>query len=362
MTAQTFDITQFNNAKAEAFAEQMVNILNSGAISLMTSIGHRTELFDTMAELSPSTSQQIADAAGLNERYVREWLGAMVTGRVVEYDPIAKTYTLPAEHAAFLTRAVASDNIGVFAQYIPLLGSVEEQIINCFYKGGGVPYSEFKRFHAVMAEDSGQSTVSALFDHVLPLIPGLTEALQQGIRVLDIGCGSGRALNKLAETFPNSHFTGYDFSGEAVANARAEAQLRKLSNILFQVKDAATLNEHDRYDWITTFDAVHDQAKPDVVLQNIYNALRPDGVYLMQDIRAATDVGGNLDHPIAPLLYTISCMHCMTVSLAYGGMGLGAMWGKEKALELLANAGFKQVEIKQLAHDFQNDYYIIRKN
>ncbi|HEY9658434.1 MAG TPA: class I SAM-dependent methyltransferase [Allocoleopsis sp.] len=362
MTTSLVNATPFDAAKAEAFAEQMVNVLNSGAISLMTSIGHRTELFDTMAEFPPSTSQQIADAAGLNERYVREWLNAMVTGRIVEYDPIAKTYTLPAEHAAFLTRAVASDNIAVFAQYIPLLGAVEEQIIDCFYKGGGVPYSQYKRFHAVMAEDSGQSVVSSLFDHMLPIIPGLMEALQQGIDVLDVGCGSGRALNKMAEAFPNSRFTGYDFSGEAVANANAEAQRRKLRNVQFQVKDAATIEESNRYDFITTFDAVHDQAKPDVVLQNICRALRPDGVYLMQDIHATTDVSGNLDHPIGSLLYTISCMHCMTVSLAYGGMGLGAMWGKEKALELLANAGFKQVEIKQLAHDFQNDYYIIRKH
>jgi 2-polyprenyl-3-methyl-5-hydroxy-6-metoxy-1,4-benzoquinol methylase len=357
MTTQTLDPT-----KAEAFAERMLNILNSGAIALMTSIGHRTELFDAMAELPPSTSQQIADAAGLNERYVREWLGAMVTGQLIHYNAIDKTYFLPAEHAAFLTRSAASDNIAPFAQYIPLLGSVEEQIIDCFYKGGGVPYSEFKRFHAVMAEDSGQSTVSALFDHVLPLIPGLSEALHQGIEVLDLGCGSGRALNKMAAAFPNSRFTGYDFSGEAIANANAEVQMRQLDNIQFQVKDAASLDESDRYHLITTFDAIHDQARPDIVLKNIHRALRPEGIYLMQDIHASTEVSGNLDHPVAPLLYTISCLHCMTVSLAYGGMGLGAMWGQEKALQMLAEAGFKQVEIKRLAHDFQNDYYIIRKS
>ncbi len=239
---------------------------------------------------------------------------------------------------------------------------MEDRIIDCFYKGGGVPYSEFKRFHAVMAEDSGQTVVSALFDHILPLIPGLIEALQRGIEVLDVGCGSGRALNKLAVAFPNSRFTGYDFSGEAIANANTEAQLRKLNNIQFEVKDAATLDECDRYHLIATFDAIHDQARPDIVLQNIYKALRPDGVYLMQDIRATTDVGGNMEHPIAPLLYTISCMHCMTVSLAYGGMGLGAMWGQEKALQMLSEAGFSSVEINQLAHDFQNNYYIIKKS
>jgi 2-polyprenyl-3-methyl-5-hydroxy-6-metoxy-1,4-benzoquinol methylase len=361
MTSQLLNTTEFDPAKAEAFVGQMLNTLNSGALCLMASIGHRTQLFDTLADRPPATSQQIADAAGLNERYVREWLNAMVVGRIVDYDPTAKTYTLPAEHAAFLTRTAGSDNIALVMQYVSLLGAVEEQIVDCFYKGGGVPYSEYKRFHAVMAEDSGQSTVAGLLDHILPLIPGLTQKLQQGIDVLDLGCGSGCALMRMAETFPNSHFTGYDFSSEAIASANAEAQLRHLNNVEFQVKDAAVLEECDRYDFITTFDAIHDQAKPDAVLRNIYHALKPDGVYLMQDIHAATNVDGNLDHPIAPWLYTISCMHCMTVSLAYGGMGLGTMWGKEKALELLANAGFQQVEIKSLAHDFLNDYYVIRK-
>jgi ubiquinone/menaquinone biosynthesis C-methylase UbiE len=357
MTTQTIDPT-----KAEAFAERLIDILNSGAISLMTSIGHRTELFDTMAELPPSTSQQVADAAGLNERYVREWLNGMVTARLVEYDPVAKTYSLPAEHAAFLTRAAASDNIAPFTQYIAQMGTVEDKVIDCFYKGGGVPYSEYKRFHEVMAEDSGQTVVPALFDHILPLMPGLTEALERGIEVMDLGCGRGRALVKLAAAFPNSRFIGYDFSGEAIAYANSEVQRRNLSNVQFQVKDAATLEEFDRYDFITTFDAIHDQARPDRVLKNIYNALKPDGVYLMQDIHASTDVSGNLDHPVGPLLYMLSCMHCMTVSLAYGGMGLGTMWGQEKALQMLSDAGFTRVTIHQLAHDFQNDYYVIHKN
>jgi 2-polyprenyl-3-methyl-5-hydroxy-6-metoxy-1,4-benzoquinol methylase len=356
MTTQIFDQT-----KAEAFAEQLMGILNSGALALMTSIGHRTELFDTLAELPPSTSQQIAEAAGLNERYVREWLGAMVTGRFVQYNPVDKTYYLPLEHAAFLTRSASPNNIAPFAQYIPILGAVEDQIIDCFYKGGGVPYSEFKRFHDVMMEDSGQTVVAALEEHILPVIPGLVDALQRGIDVLDVGCGSGRAMNELAHLFPNSRFKGYDLSEEAIANATFMAQQYKLSNIQFQVKDVSTIDEIDCYDWITTFDAVHDQAKPDVVLTNIYRALRPDGVYLMQDIHATTDVGGNLDHPAGPLMYTVSCMHCMTVSLSSGGMGLGAMWGQEKALQMLSQAGFTSVEIKRLAHDFQNDYYILHK-
>ena len=362
MTNPTPTTQSFDEKKAEAFAEQLLDTLNSGAIAVMTSIGHRTGLFDTLAKLPPATSQEIADAAGLQERYVREWLGAMVTGKFVNYSPVNQTYHLPPEHAAFLTRDASPDNIATFSQYVSLLGSVEDQIINCFYNGGGVPYSEFKRFHQVMAEDSGQTVVAALMEHVLPLVPGLIADLELGIEVMDLGCGSGRALNKMAKLFPKSRFNGYDLSEDAIATAQKEAQAQGLTNIQFQARDAVTLDQVEQYDLITTFDAIHDQAKPDVVLKNIHRALRAEGTYLMQDIRAASDVGGNLEHPVGPLLYTISCMHCMTVSLAAGGMGLGAMWGEEKALEMLEVAGFKQVEIKQLDHDFQNNFYIVKKN
>ncbi|MEM8674454.1 MAG: class I SAM-dependent methyltransferase [Cyanobacteria bacterium P01_G01_bin.67] len=347
--------------KAETFAERLLDILNHGAIALAMSLGHRTRLFDAMENLTPSTSQQIADAAGLNERYVREWLAIMVTGGVVDYDREEKTYYLPPEHSAFLTRAASSDNIATFAQYIAQLGSVEDRIVECFHLGGGVSYAEFKRFHQIMAEDSGQTIVANLIELVLPLVPGAIDALKKGITLLDVGCGSGKALIRMAKTFPNSQFKGYDFSPEAISNARTEAQQRELSNVRFEVKDAATISEIEQYDLITTFDAVHDQAKPNVVLKNIYRALSPNGFYLMQDIRAKTEVGDNLDHPLAPLLYTVSCMHCMTVSLADGGMGLGTMWGEEKTLEMLQEAGFESIEIEQLDHDIMNNFYIIQK-
>src|ERR687893_1268457 len=253
-------ITDLDQAKAEAFAERMVGVLNDGAIALMTSVGHRTGLFDVMAGLPPSTSGQIASAADLNERYVREWLAAMVVGSVVEHDPENETYRLPPEHAAWLTRVATPDSIAVSAQFIPVLASVEDRIVECFRKGGGVPYSAFERFHEVMAEDSGQTVVAALTDHILPLVPGLTERLENGIDVLDVGCGSGRALNLLARTFPNSRFVGYDFSEEVIARARAEAGEHGTTNVSFEVKDAAALGEEARYDLIMTFDAIHDQA------------------------------------------------------------------------------------------------------
>ncbi len=352
---------ELDQGRAEAFAERMIGVLNDGALGLTTSIGHRTGLFDVMAGLPPSTSEQIASASGLNERYVREWLAAMVVGRIVEHDPHDETYRLPPEHAAWLTRSATPDNIAVAAQFIPVLASVEDRIVESFRHGGGVPYSAFERFHEVMAEDSGQTVVAALTDSILPLVPGLTERLEEGIDVLDVGCGSGRALNLLARKFPRSRLAGYDFSEEAIGRARAEAEERGTTSVRFEVRDVATLDEEERYDLITTFDAVHDQAKPTAVLEGIADALRENGVYLMQDIAGSSHLHNNMDHPLGPFLYTISTMHCMTVSLAQGGEGLGTMWGEEKATEMLKKAGFGEVEVKQLPHDFQNSYYIAKK-
>lgn len=349
-----------NHEKAEAFAEKMVGVLNNGALALMASIGHRTKLFDTIAILPPATSAQIAEATGLQERYVREWLNAMVVGQVIDHDPELKTYHLPAEHAATLTRAAGAANLALFTQHIGTLGSVEDKIVACFSNGGGVPYTDFHRFHEVMAEDSDVNIVEPLIDQILPLVPGLKAQLQQGIEVLDVGCGRGNALKRLAQTYPRSRFFGFDFSEEAIAFAQADAARQGLTNLRFAVQDAATFDQSNRYDLIFTFDAVHDQAQPGRVLRNIKQALKPDGIYFMQDIAGSSHVHHNHDHPLAPFLYTISTMHCMTVSLAGGGEGLGTMWGKEKALELLAEAGFTDVQVEQPAHDPMNYFYICR--
>mgnify|MGYP000740092791 CR=1 FL=1 len=350
--------------KYETFAGRFLESLNDAALCLMVSVGHRAGLFDAMRGLKPSTSAEIAVKAGLNERYVREWLGAMTTAGVVIFDQQGSRYRLPAEHAASLTRAAAADNMAVFAQYISVLGAVEDDIVDCFRNGGGVPYEKFPRFHAVMAEDSGQSVLSSLETHVVPLVPGLAARLAKGIRVLDVGCGSGRIMIRLAEIYPNSRFEGVDLSKEAIGLARAEASRKGLRNIEFFADDLSDFHLRAKpaaYDLITTFDAVHDQAKPRNVLAGIYRALRPDGVYLMQDIRASSHLHKNLDHPLGTLLYTISCMHCMTVSLAQGGEGLGAMWGEETARKYLLEAGFGSVETHNLDHDIQNNWYVARK-
>lgn len=343
-----------------AFAGRLLETVNGAATALMLSVGHRTGLFDRLDELPPSTSREIAAAAELDERYVREWLAAMTVAGIVDYDPERATYSLPQIHAELLTRRAAPDNMAVFMQYVAVLGSVEDEIVDCFRRGGGVPYEKFRRFHEVMAEESGQVVETGLVESVLPLVPGLASRLARGIDVLDVGCGSGRALLRLAREFPASRFTGIDFSVEAIGRARAAAEAAGLANLRFEVRDAATLAERERYDLVTTFDAVHDQAHPGAVLAAIRRALRPGGVYLMQDIAGSSRLERNLDHPLAPFLYTISTMHCMTVSLALGGAGLGTLWGEERALAMLEEAGFTKVAIHRIEGDIQNNYYAAR--
>ena len=354
--------TELDTGRVEEFAGRMVELMNSSMLSLMTSVGHRTGLFDTMATLPPSTSSQIADAAGLNERYVREWLNALTVGRFVEYDPGSRTYVLPPEHAASLTRMAGPNNMANLAQYTALMGAVEDDIVACFSAGGGVPYPRFPKFQALMAEESGQIHDAALIDGELALVDGLIDRLREGIDVCDVACGQGHAINLMAREFPNSRFTGLDFSNEGIAAAQKEAAELGLSNATFEVKDAATLDGSTQYDFITVFDAIHDQAKPDVVLKGIADSLKPGGVFLCVDVAGSSNVQDNLDHPLAPMLYSVSTFHCMTVSLALDGAGLGTMWGEQTANEMFRAAGFMSVDATHIPEDIVNVYYVCRKD
>jgi ubiquinone/menaquinone biosynthesis C-methylase UbiE len=193
------------------------------------------------------------------------------------------------------------------------------------------------------------------------MVEGLIDKLNAGIDVADVGCGAGHAVNVMAKAFPNSRFTGYDFSEEGVARGRAEAAEWGLKNASFEVKDAATVDGSKQFDFITVFDAIHDQAKPARVLQGISQALKPGGTFLCVDVQADSTHAGNMDHPMGPTLYSISTFHCMTVSLAYGGDGLGTCWGTQVATKMLNDAGFKRIETKTVEGDIMNNYYIARK-
>lgn len=353
----------FDSDRHSAFGERVVGMLNDSALTFMFSLGHRSGLLDALRRLNrPSTTYEIADESGLDERYIREWLGAMVTGCVIDYNPATRSYHLPPEHAEWLTREATPNNLAGIMQFMSIFGKIEDQVLECFQNGGGVPYEKFDRFHEVMAEESFQTVVAALDDHILPLVDGLNEDLERGVEAADVGCGRGLALIHMAKRFPNSQFTGYDFSEEAIVWANSEADRLDLHNVRFEVRDAAKLNEEKRFEVIFTFDAIHDQIDPHAMLTGIYQALTDDGLLLVQDIRTSSYVEKNLDHPVAPFLYTISTMHCMTVSLAHNGCGLGTCWGEELALKMFEEAGFNCVAVHTLDHDIMNNYYVCRKN
>lgn len=352
---------ELDETKAEAFAGHMLNVLNHSLVGFGLSVGTRTGLFDTLETLPWATSEQIARAAGLQERYVREWLALMVTGGVVEHRAADATYRLPGEHAAFTTTAAGANNFAAFATFLSMIGNVEDELVECFTNGGGVPYASYTKFQEGMAAESANVYDNALIPVILPLVPRLVAQLEAGIDVADIGCGSGHAINVMAREYPNSRFIGYDFQAGSVAAGRDEAAEWGLQNTKFVEADVANLDVREQYDFILAFDSIHDQAHPRKVLANISRALSPDGVFLMADISASSNLDENMEHPMGPMLYGVSLFHCMTVSLALDGEGLGTMWGEQKARELLTEAGFNSIDVTRIEGDPQNAYFIARK-
>jgi len=348
----------YDKNKARAFMQTMLDIMNGGALSLMMSIGHKTRLFDTMDGASPASSADIAEQCGLSERYVREWLSAMACGGIIDYNASTDQFDLPDEHAGLLTRRSGPLNLTVPMQQIGLLAEVEADIVEAFESGGGVPYDKFPRFQALMSETSGSRFDRTLIDQIVPLL-GINDQLTNGIDVADIGCGSGKALSILGSAYPNSRFVGFDVSESGIAAAREASA--GLGNVTFELCDAAQLEPVDCFDVATTFDAIHDQAHPMAVLAGVNRMLRSGGTYLCVEPKASSLLEENMQDPMASFMYTVSTMHCMTVSLAYGGEGLGTAWGHQTATAYLTDAGFTEIEITGVRDDRSNNYFVSKK-
>jgi SAM-dependent methyltransferase len=348
MTPQT-DEDPDQTAVAE-FAGRIFGLLTDGMLVYMIDLGQRTGLFDAAAK-GPGTSQEIADRAGLNERYVREWLGAMVTGDIAEYDPVAATYRLPPVQAACLSGTGAT-NMAPFSRLNTLLANYVGPVAAAFREGGGVPYAEYCPDFTGVMDALGRGIYDGLLvDAYLPLVPGLAERLRVGARLADVACGSGHALVVLGRSFPASTFVGYDLDEEAIDRARTEAAGERLSNVTFEVCDVAHLRVDNPFDAVFVFDAIHDQADPSGVLSRIYEGLAPGGVFVMKEPRLSSNLEENVGSPFAPLMYSVSTLHCMTVSLAQGGAGLGTAFGEQLARRMLADAGFGEVTV----HDAPGD-------
>jgi SAM-dependent methyltransferase len=349
-----------NTDAIEEFAGQLLDIYTKGMLTLMIDLADRTGLLHTLAD-GPGTSAGIAERAGLTERYVRECLGALVTGGIVEYEAAARTYLLPPERAVCLA-GDGSLNVAPMSRFVGLLAKTLPEVAQAFRHGGGVPYERFRpEFTGVMDGVSRGFFDGQLIHGVLPLAGDLPGRLAEGIEVADIGCGSGHSTNLLAKCFPTSTFVGYDISDDALTQARVEAKQYGLSNVRFENLDVTKLPGDVPLDAVFAFDAIHDQVDPAAVLDRVYSALRPGGVFVMFDIRASSHLENNLANPVAPLLYAVSTLHCLTVSLAHDGAGLGTVWGEELARSMLADAGFVGVQVHEVPDDPLDSLYLARK-
>jgi SAM-dependent methyltransferase len=328
----------------QVFADRLLGIYTASVLAKLIRVGYATGLLEATAKAS-QTSGQLAAGLGLDERYVREWLAAMATGGILSYEPAACTYLLPPEHAALLT-GTGARNLAPMATIVEHFGTHLPAVEDCFRAGGGVSYAAFRpQFTDAMDDLWRRIYDEQLLDGFLAAAPQVITRMGAGCRVADIGCGTGHAINLMATAFPASNFTGYDLAGDAIARARDESRQMGSDNVAFEVLDITRLPADPPFEVIFAFDAVHDQVDPAAVLNRVHDALTPDGCFYMVDFKFSSDLAGNLENPFAPLYYGISLMHCMTVSLAEGGAGLGTVWGIEQAREMLSAAGFSQIDV-----------------
>src|SRR5437899_9300704 len=350
---------KIDRQRVQDFARKLFGHYTSGILTLLVDVGHKTGLFEAAAK-GTGTSQEIADRAGLDERYVREWLAAMATGGVIEYDAESKSFTLPPEHALCLTGS-SSRNLAAGSQNLPMLSKRLPRIVECFRAGGGVSYSEYRPDFTEAMDASWRLLYDGLLiKGFLPAAKGLPERLKSGIRVADIGCGTGHAVNLMAREYPASSFVGYDLGEDAIVRARAEAREMGLPNARFEVFDVTRLPAEPKFELITSFDAIHDQRHPATVLRRAAAALAPDGIYFAVEPRASSKLEENVGNPFAPWMYGASVLHCMTVSLAEGGTGLGTAWGEQTARRFFAEAGFRSVDALE-APGPQNTIFVCRR-
>ncbi|QDT81819.1 Trans-aconitate 2-methyltransferase [Gimesia maris] len=342
------------------FEEHLQQMINQGSLTLMLSIGFRTGLFEVLGSVDAATCEEIAARAGLQTRYVEDWLTVMHTGGILEYDPLFQTYRLPLEQAALLLQRGGMHSYATSVQWVSLSGKLEDEIVSCFRAGGPLPADLLTQLQSQLLEDHSVSIMNGLFKHVLPIVPSLIMQLCEGSDVLELGCGSGQTLIELARTFPASRFVGYDSSAFLIDKARRSADDEQLENVTFIQRDLAEIHAIEAFDLIMAFDVLQDQSRPIRVLDQVFTALRPEGTFLMQDLARSRHREINLQHPLAALLYSISCLRSMAITEPDQSAD-NSRWCQEMALQTLEEIGFTAIDVHALPHDLVSDYLIARK-
>jgi SAM-dependent methyltransferase len=347
-----------DQAKTEAFVGKVLTDVTSTVATVMASIGDRLDLFKELAQ-GPATSAELAERAHINERYAREWLSEMTSAGYLAYDSTSQRFTLPPEHVPVLAQEGGPFFLGGAYQMLMAEIGPFNQLLRAFRQGGGVPMEAY-------CPDlwEGQARFSGgFFEHLLvpvwlPAMPEVQAKLERGALVADVGCGQGRALIKLAQSYPQSHYVGYDVFAPSVATATAAAQAAGVADrVRFECLDVSK-SLPEQYDFITTFDVVHDAISPLRLLEAIREGLRPGGRYICMEANGSEKLEENVGL-VGSLFYGVSVLYCMTTSLANHGEGLGTLGLPETKLRVLcAEAGFSDVRRVPIEIPFNNLYEI----
>jgi SAM-dependent methyltransferase len=336
--------TEPSPGEVEEFTTRFFGWLQGGAATLLINVAHRTGLLAAAVE-GPGTSAELAARGGLSERHVRELLDGLTAIGVFTIDPDSRRYALPPAAAACLTGDGPS-NFAPTTSYLPFMGGITPAVADTVRNGGGIGYEAYRpEFTELMDQGLRRVYDALLLPGYVPSVDGLHEKLSGGCRAADLGCGTGHVDNLLARAYPGSTFVGYDLADDALEQARTEAAGMGLDNVRFERMDVRQIPTEPPFDVVFAFDAIHDQADPAGVLARVHDALAPGGLFVMIDVYMSSNVEDNVGHPMAAQMYGASLFHCMQVSLAVGGAGLGTCWGWQKAVEMLEAAGFSDVAV-----------------
>jgi 2-polyprenyl-3-methyl-5-hydroxy-6-metoxy-1,4-benzoquinol methylase len=325
-------------------------------VSVMVHLGDRLGLYAALHDIGTSTPGELAAHTGYDERFLREWLRGQAAAGLVESDD-GEVFTLPEAAVPVLV----DDRARTFAAGAltpPFPPDVIDAVAQAFRTGSGVPYDRLGPEGAERTAQMGAPWVrTALVPEVLPRVDGVVERLEAGADVADLGCGTGLALRVLAEAFPEGRYHGYDPSAVAIAGAR---HLVEDTAIELHVAGALALPESS-FDLVLTFDALHDMSHPQRAATRVRQALRPDGVWLVKEIRSSGDFATDLRNPVLAMLYGFSVTACLPSGLSErGGAGLGTLGLHPAQLTDLAHrAGFTSVELIDIGEP-ANLYYAIR--
>jgi len=349
--------------RLKAFAKHVFGALEGAMTSAMIHLGDRLGLYRALAEIgTPVNSVELAEHTGLHERWLREWLHAQGAAGVLDYAG-ADRFSLGAEAAAVLAdESHPAFGCGMFSS-LPDTIAVVEKLPEAFRTGIGLAYDAFGPEGARGVERGFAPWYRALLvPMALPRIEGLVPMLEAGARVADVGCGGGVALIELAKAFPNSEFHGYDISRFALERAEANRAEAGVENASFHDPQQQPLPDDGRYQFVTTFDCLHDMTDPAGVMRQIRSAIAPEGIWLIADIKAKDGYEANVEHnPMAALMLGTSVLSCMSSALSEpGGLGLGTLGFHEGlAREMTRDAGFARFDPLDLGHPV-NAFYVVR--